>query len=241
MRHGGGTWMSPQIFVWRRTSAIKDRYELRAGDECLGRLTLGGLLLPTARVEAGGFELDLAVGGMANRQVSIAEAQSERVMAAFERRWSGRKGVLRFADGGQLEWRRTGWWRAGYEFTDRFSNPVVRFHLDGTVEGGDLEVNDYSAGSTIWRYDPDAGQYIFNLKTGTTSPWDVGTWRTTVSYKGITLASATITKENVELHGGSARITSPGPGFGTTVTVGGRFKSSTSRAAINTWRTTARR
>jgi hypothetical protein len=135
MRHGGGTWMSPQIFVWRRTSAIKDRYELRAGDECLGRLTLGGLLLPTARVEAGGFELDLAVGGMANRQVSIAEAQSERVMAAFERRWSGRKGVLRFADGGQLEWRRTGWWRAGYEFTDRFSNPVVRFHLDGTVEG----------------------------------------------------------------------------------------------------------
>jgi hypothetical protein len=56
-------------------------------------------------------------------------------VAGFERRWSGRSGVLRFADGGQLEWRRTGWWRPGYEFTDRFSNPVVRFQLDGTVEG----------------------------------------------------------------------------------------------------------
>ena len=40
-----------------------------------------------------------------------------------------------------------------------------------------------------WRYDLDGGQYIFNLKTGTASPWDVGTWRTTVSYKGITLAT----------------------------------------------------
>jgi hypothetical protein len=137
MRRGGGNgnWMSPQLFVWRRTSAIKDRYELRVGDECLGRLTLGGLLLPTARVEAGGYELDLAVGGMANRQVTIAEVQSEQVVAGFERRWSGRSGVLRFADGGQLEWRRTGWWRPGYEFTDRFSHPVVRFQLDGTVEG----------------------------------------------------------------------------------------------------------
>lgn len=66
---------------------------------------------------------------------------------------------------------------------------LVLNHLDGTVEGGDLEVNDYSAGSTIWRYDPDAGQYIFNLKTGNASPWDPGTWKTTVSYKGITLAT----------------------------------------------------
>ena len=43
--------------------------------------------------------------------------------------------VFRFQDGGRLEWRRTGWWRPGYVFTDRFSNPVVRFALDGTVEG----------------------------------------------------------------------------------------------------------
>ncbi len=66
---------------------------------------------------------------------------------------------------------------------------LVINHLDGTVEGADVEVNDFSAGSTTWRYDSDGGQYIFNLKTGTTTPWDVGTWKTTVSYAGIPLAT----------------------------------------------------
>lgn len=53
----------------------------------------------------------------------------------------------------------------------------------------EIQANDYSAGSTVWRYDPDAGQYIFNLKTGTSAPWNEGIWQTTVSYKGITLAT----------------------------------------------------
>jgi hypothetical protein len=52
----------------------------------------------------------------------------------------------------------------------------------------EIQANDYSAGSTAWRYDGDAGQYIFNLKTGTSAPWNEGIWRTTVSYKGIVLA-----------------------------------------------------
>jgi hypothetical protein len=66
---------------------------------------------------------------------------------------------------------------------------LVLKRLDGTVGSTEFEANDYSTGSTTWRYDLDGGQYIFNLKTGTASPWDVGTWRTTVSYKGITLAT----------------------------------------------------
>jgi hypothetical protein len=52
----------------------------------------------------------------------------------------------------------------------------------------EIQANDYSAGSTAWRYDADGGQYIFNLKTGTSAPWNEGVWRTTVSYKGIVLA-----------------------------------------------------
>jgi hypothetical protein len=59
--------------------------------------------------------------------------------------------------------------------------------LDGNLEGDAIEVNDYSAGSTAWRYDDVDGQYVFNLKSSTM--WDVGTWRTAVSYKGITLAT----------------------------------------------------
>jgi HYR domain-containing protein len=63
---------------------------------------------------------------------------------------------------------------------------VIR-RLDGTPGVDDIVVNDYTAGSTEWRYAD--GQYVFNLKTGTSSPWDMGTWVTEVSYKGIVLAS----------------------------------------------------
>ncbi len=64
---------------------------------------------------------------------------------------------------------------------------LVINQLDGITEGSDIEVNDYSAGSTVWRYDATAGQYVFNLKTVTA--WSVGTWKTTVSYKGVVLAT----------------------------------------------------
>jgi len=64
---------------------------------------------------------------------------------------------------------------------------LVINQLDGMVDGDAIEVNDYAAGSTAWRYDADAGQYIFNLKTITA--WPTGTWQTTVSYKGIVLAT----------------------------------------------------
>ena len=46
--------------------------------------------------------------------------------------------------------------------------------------------NDFATGSTAWRYDPDSGQYIFNLKTQTA--WTTGCYQTTVSYAGIKLA-----------------------------------------------------
>jgi hypothetical protein len=52
-----------------------------------------------------------------------------------------------------------------------------------------IPVNDFTAGSTTWRFEAADGQYIFNLKTGTSTPWDIGTWTTTVSYAGIPLAT----------------------------------------------------
>jgi hypothetical protein len=64
---------------------------------------------------------------------------------------------------------------------------LVLNQMDGTVEGSDLVADEFVAGSTAWRYDPDAGQYIFNLKSSTS--WPTGTWKTTVSYAGIPLAS----------------------------------------------------
>ena len=66
---------------------------------------------------------------------------------------------------------------------------VLKFQNGGVGED-EIEANDYSAGSTIWRYDGEDGHYVFNLKTG--SSWSVGTWVTRVSYAGIELASTTL-------------------------------------------------
>ncbi|HEX5387293.1 MAG TPA: HYR domain-containing protein [Gemmatimonadales bacterium] len=66
---------------------------------------------------------------------------------------------------------------------------LVLTQVDGSPDPTSIDGDDYSAGSTAWRYDGDAGQYIFNLKTGTADPWVAGTWTTTVSYAGITLAT----------------------------------------------------
>jgi hypothetical protein len=61
--------------------------------------------------------------------------------------------------------------------------------IDGIVEADAVDGTEYAAGSTVWRYDAESGHYIFNLKTGTSSPWEPGTWITTASYAGITLAT----------------------------------------------------
>lgn len=60
---------------------------------------------------------------------------------------------------------------------------------EGVMDGDVIDVNDYSTGSTTWRYDATAGQYVFNLQSITA--WSTGSWQTTVSYKGIVLATTT--------------------------------------------------
>lgn len=61
--------------------------------------------------------------------------------------------------------------------------------LDNTPGDSPLEVNEFSAGSTAWRYDAESGHYIFNMKTSTKTPWTPGTWQTTVSYRLYTIAT----------------------------------------------------
>ncbi len=45
-----------------------------------------------------------------------------------------------------------------------------------------------AVGSSVWTIDTE-GNYHFNVKTSKTAPWSTGTYLTTVSYAGITLAS----------------------------------------------------
>jgi hypothetical protein len=62
-------------------------------------------------------------------------------------------------------------------------------NYQGGGGGTDIDVNDTSSGSTAWRYDSVDGHYIFNLKS--LNSWYEGSWLTTVSYAGITLAQTT--------------------------------------------------
>ncbi len=63
---------------------------------------------------------------------------------------------------------------------------LVLVNLGTTPQAFDTEVEDVSAGSTAWRWDPDSEHYIFNVKTD--KYWSEGTWETVVSYAGIELA-----------------------------------------------------
>jgi len=134
-RSGGSTNDGP--FTWRRISPLKDWFELCAGEQVLARLMIKGLLIIAAQVDTEKRRIVFEGEGIGTERILIYEAGEELLLIAqFDRRISGHAGTLRFADGGELEWRRLGrWWKPVHVFSDRFGNPLLRFHPDGTAEG----------------------------------------------------------------------------------------------------------
>jgi hypothetical protein len=86
-------------------------------------------------VDADEHRLLFTPKGVGNRQVAITDLSTETVLADFEWYRLGREGTLRLVKGGQLTWRRTGWWRPTFTFADRFGNLLLRFHPDGLARG----------------------------------------------------------------------------------------------------------
>jgi hypothetical protein len=124
-----------RTFVWQRTNPLKDQYELRAGGRTLARLTIGGPPFVLAQLESDDLHVVFTAEWAENRRIRVADADGQLVVATYERRWSSRTGVVQFATGGQLEWRRAGWRRADHVVTDRFGNPLLRFGPAGGVTG----------------------------------------------------------------------------------------------------------
>jgi hypothetical protein len=123
--------------AWISLDSFQDRFELRAGagGGPLARLTIGGLPLASARVDADGHRLLFSPKGVGNRQVAVTDLSTETVLADFEWRRVGREGTLRLVEGGQLTWRRTSRWHPTFAFVDRFGNLLLRFHPDGLAVG----------------------------------------------------------------------------------------------------------
>jgi hypothetical protein len=127
------TVVSERTFAWQRTNPLKDQYELHAGGRSLARLTIGGPPFVLAQLESDDLHVVFTPEWAENRRIRVANVQ--QVVATYERRWSGRAGVVQFATGGQFEWRRAGWRRADHVVTDRFGNPLLRFGPAGGVTG----------------------------------------------------------------------------------------------------------
>lgn len=121
------------LFAWYLIDPLKDGFELRmdAAGRPLARLTIGGIGIPSARLDVGGQRLLFTE--VANRQVTITDASTRTVVAEFEWQRLGRQGTLRFVEGGQLRWRRTSRWRRTFTIVDRFGNLLLRFYPDGRV------------------------------------------------------------------------------------------------------------
>jgi hypothetical protein len=99
---------------------------------------IGGIGIPSARLDVGGQRLLFITNELGNRQVAITDASTRTVVAEFEWQRSGRQGILRFVEGGQLTWRRTSRWRRTFTLVDRFGNLLIRFYPDGRALGHDL-------------------------------------------------------------------------------------------------------
>jgi hypothetical protein len=126
------------LFAWHLIDPLKERFELRmdAAGGPLARLTIGGIGIPSARLDVG--EQRLLFTEVANQQVTITDASTRTVVAEFEWQRPGRQGTLRFLEGGQLRWRRTSRWRRTFTFVDRFGNLLLRFYPDGRGLGHGL-------------------------------------------------------------------------------------------------------
>jgi hypothetical protein len=128
------------LFSWHLIDPLRDGFELRmdAADRPLARLTIGGIGIPSARLDVGGQHLLFITNELGNPQVAITDASTRAVVAKFEWQRPGRQGTLRFVEGGQLRWRRTSRWRRTFTLVDRFGNLLLRFYPDGRALGHDL-------------------------------------------------------------------------------------------------------
>jgi hypothetical protein len=130
-------WARERFFAWRQASSRHDVFELWLphADQVLATLTVeddGGL---AGRLDADDRRFVLTVEDMPPRRVRISDAGTRTVVASFERRRIAHVGTLRFAEGREVGWRRSGLLHPTFAFIDRHGNPLLRFERDGDVVG----------------------------------------------------------------------------------------------------------
>ena len=139
-----------QTFSWHLVDPLRDEFELRmeATGRPLARVTIGGIGIPSARLDVRGRRLLFLTNELGIPQITVTDASTRAVVAEFQWQRPGRQGILRFGEGGQLSWRRTSRWRRTFTLVDRFGTLLMRFHPDGRALAQSLNLPREPAGGS---------------------------------------------------------------------------------------------
>ncbi len=123
----------PPLLVWQQDSGFTQHFHLYDGEAQIAGLKLegGGSL---GRYEAGDTHLTFKHEGFFGRHYRIYDDQTNAEIARFEANWTGGHGVLQFADGEQIAWKKTSFWLPHYAFERQDGSDLLCFKSKGMVK-----------------------------------------------------------------------------------------------------------
>ncbi|MBI1795590.1 MAG: hypothetical protein HY076_02580 [Candidatus Eisenbacteria bacterium] len=129
--------------AWRRPHLLARDLVLEAGSERLAMLGWEKIfsMQATAIAADGRWTIGRHMVGPLKSQVIVRDAASEAVVATFERHWRG-TGVVRFANGAEYRWARSGFWHPSWTWASNATESLLAFrarigfgvHMDMEVD-----------------------------------------------------------------------------------------------------------
>ncbi len=112
--------------VWTQPKAMRREYQLKNGDELVGRLYFEKSCGSLATAEIASQNWTFKREGFLHPRVTVRAPNSDANLAVFHPNWSG-SGVVEFPDGRQIHWRHTSFWRSEWAFVQGAERQLVRF------------------------------------------------------------------------------------------------------------------
>ena len=132
---------------WVQPTAFKPHYELRAGDELVAVLRIGGLFRDHAAAESADGRWTFERVGFWRNKVRVRAAGAQPDVAVFKiSRWGDGSGVLQLPDGRKLP-ATTNFWRTEYQFRSEAGEPLLRLSSGGVLrQNAKVEAHARAAG-----------------------------------------------------------------------------------------------
>jgi hypothetical protein len=112
--------------AWTQPKALRREYQLKNGDELVGRLRFEKSYGSLALAEVASQNWTFKRQGFLHPRVTVRTPNSEIDFAVFRPNWSG-SGVVEFSDGRQIHWRCNSFWRSEWAFVQGEDRQLLRF------------------------------------------------------------------------------------------------------------------